>query len=100
MSRTDFVSRRDRCCSLAYEWHDACIDSGKAATEMCSREDTREAGAMQNLLSSLEPREAETGLVHVVIDTPRGSRNERLGPDEAEECLEAAIAEFGKPNGS
>ena len=28
---------------------------------------------MQNLLSSLEPRDAKTGLVHVVVDTTRGS---------------------------
>jgi inorganic pyrophosphatase len=41
---------------------------------------------MQNLLSSLEPREAETGLVHVVIDTPRGSRN-KLKYDEELGCF-------------
>jgi inorganic pyrophosphatase len=41
---------------------------------------------MQNLLSSLEPRDARTGLVQVVIDTPRGSRN-KLKYDEELGCF-------------
>jgi inorganic pyrophosphatase len=41
---------------------------------------------MNNLLSSLEPREARTGLVRVVIDTPRGSRN-KIKYDEALGCF-------------
>jgi inorganic pyrophosphatase len=42
---------------------------------------------LQNLLSSLEPRDAKTGLVRVVIDTPRGSRN-KIKYDEALGCFE------------
>jgi inorganic pyrophosphatase len=41
---------------------------------------------MQNLLSLLEPRDSETGLVRVVIDTPRGSRN-KLKLDEQLGCF-------------
>jgi inorganic pyrophosphatase len=40
---------------------------------------------MQNLLSALEPRDA-TGLVRVVVDTPRGSRN-KLKYDEEPGCF-------------
>ena len=41
---------------------------------------------MHNLLSSLEPRDAENGLVRVVVDTPRGSRN-KLKYDEELGCF-------------
>jgi inorganic pyrophosphatase len=40
---------------------------------------------MGSLLSSLEPRDAD-GLVHVVVDTPRGSRN-KLKYDEELGCF-------------
>jgi inorganic pyrophosphatase len=40
---------------------------------------------MRNLLSSLQPRDAD-GLVHVVVDTPRGSRN-KLKYDEELACF-------------
>jgi inorganic pyrophosphatase len=46
----------------------------------------REEGALQNLLASLEPREAESGLVRVVVDTPRGSAN-KLKYDETLGCF-------------
>ena len=42
---------------------------------------------MQNLLSSLEPRDARTGLVRVVVDTPRGSPN-KIKYDEELGCFE------------
>ena len=41
---------------------------------------------MHNLLSSLEPRDAKTGLVRVIVDTPRGSRN-KLKYDEELGCF-------------
>ena len=41
---------------------------------------------MQNLLSSLEPRDAKTGLVRVIVDTPRGSHN-KLKYDEELGCF-------------
>jgi inorganic pyrophosphatase len=42
--------------------------------------------SMQNLLSSLQPRDSRTGLVHVVIDTTRGSPN-KLKYDENLGCF-------------
>jgi inorganic pyrophosphatase len=44
---------------------------------------------LQNLLSSLPPRDAKTGLVHVVVDTPRGSHN-KLKYDEELGCFKLA----------
>lgn len=41
---------------------------------------------MSGLLATIPPRDAESGLVHVVIDTPRGSRN-KLKFDEKLGCL-------------
>jgi inorganic pyrophosphatase len=41
---------------------------------------------LQNLLSRLEPRDARSGLVHVIVDTTRGSRN-KLKYDEELGCF-------------
>src|SRR5262245_44272106 len=41
---------------------------------------------MQNLLSALEPRDARTGLVHVIVDTPRGGSN-KIKYDEELGCF-------------
>jgi inorganic pyrophosphatase len=41
---------------------------------------------MQNLLSALEPRDAGSGLVNVVVDTPRGCSN-KLKYDEEHGCF-------------
>jgi inorganic pyrophosphatase len=31
---------------------------------------------MKSILHTIEPRDAKSGLVNVIVDTPRGSRNE------------------------
>ena len=41
---------------------------------------------MNHLFATLGPRDPDTGLVHVVIDTPRGSRN-KIRFDEAAGCF-------------
>ena len=41
---------------------------------------------MHNLLSGIGPRDPATGLVHVLIDTPRGSRN-KIKYDEELGCF-------------
>jgi inorganic pyrophosphatase len=52
---------------------------------------------MDNILASLPPRDTSTGLVNVVIDTPRGSRNkfkfdEKLGCFKLGRILPAGFA--------
>ncbi|HXC37342.1 MAG TPA: inorganic diphosphatase [Burkholderiales bacterium] len=52
---------------------------------------------MENILARLEAREKRTGLAHVIIDTPRGSRNkfkydEELGCFRLSRILPAGLA--------
>ena len=63
---------------------------------------------MQNLLAALQPKDAKTGLVRVVIDTTRGSRNklkyeERLGCFQLSRILPAGLVfphDFGSVPGT